>query len=169
MKLERVLIIGRSGSGKSFFARKLARLTGLPLFYLDMIWHRPDRRTVPREEFDARLEKILALERWIIDGNFQRTLARRLERCQVVFFFEIPLEDSLAGVESRLGKKRPDMPWIEHEFDEDFKRWIINFDKDVAPRMRETVARSNREIILFKSRAEADAWLKEYKEAGRPV
>ena len=72
--MNKVLVIGCPGAGKSTFSRKLAQKTGLQLHYLDMLWHRPDRTTVGREEFDENLQKILTTDQWIIDGNYLRTL-----------------------------------------------------------------------------------------------
>ena len=40
--MNKVAVIGCPGAGKSTFARRLAGITGLPLFYLDMLWHLPD-------------------------------------------------------------------------------------------------------------------------------
>ena len=60
--VERILVIGCPGAGKSSFARRLREITGLPLYYLDMIWHRLDRTTVAREEFDRRLEQMARYE-----------------------------------------------------------------------------------------------------------
>lgn len=157
--MRRALVIGCSGSGKSVFARKLAALAGLPLYYLDMLWHRPDRTTASRNEFDLALDRILAENSWIIDGNFQRTLARRLERCDTVFLFDLPLSDCLAGVESRIGRKRPDMPWVETGFDPDFRQWIVDFRKNRLPGIMELLAKADCRKIIFKSRWEADAYL----------
>ena len=39
-------IIGHTGSGKSTFARKLQQKTKLPLYYLDMLWHKSDKTNV---------------------------------------------------------------------------------------------------------------------------
>lgn len=157
--MRRALVIGCSGSGKSVFAGKLAALAGLPLYYLDMLWHRPDRTTASRNEFDLALDRILAENSWIIDGNFQRTLARRLERCDTVFLFDLPLSDCLAGVESRIGRKRPDMPWVETGFDPDFRQWIVDFRKNRLPGIMELLAKADCRKIIFKSRWEADAYL----------
>ena len=55
----KIMIIGSPGSGKSTFARKLRDKTGLPLFYLDMIKHKPDRTTISSEEFDKKLKEII--------------------------------------------------------------------------------------------------------------
>ena len=162
--LHRVLVIGCSGSGKSVFARRLAVITGLPLYYLDMIWHRADRTTVSRTKFDQELVEILARNRWIIDGNFQRTLAKRLECCDTVFLFDMPVEDCLAGVEARIGQKRPDMPWIETGFDPDFRQWIMNFRKDRLPGIMALLEKKECVKVIFKNRGEADEYLDNLRE-----
>ena len=157
--MRKALAIGCPGSGKSYFARKLSGLSGLPLCCLDMLWHRQDRTTASREEFDSELANILARDRWIIDGNFQRTLAWRLECCDTVFLFDLPLEDCLAGVESRIGSPRPDMPWMETEFDPDFRQWIIDFRTEKLPKIQQLLANASCDKIIFRSRQEADAYL----------
>lgn len=159
--MKRVLVIGSSGAGKSTFARKLRDTTGLPLYYLDMLWHKPDRSTVSREVFDARLEELLKQDRWILDGNFQRTLEARLTACDTVFLLDYPLDVCLAGVESRIGRAREEMPWIETEFDPEFKQWIIDFPQNKLPRIYELLERfrGRREIVIFHSREEADRYL----------
>ncbi len=72
--MQRVMIIGCPGSGKSTFARSLTAKTGLPLYYLDMMYWNPDRTIKPKEEFRAALRETVALPEWIIDGNYGSTL-----------------------------------------------------------------------------------------------
>ena len=57
--MQKVLVIGCPGGGKSTFARALRDSTGLPLYYLARIWHRPDGSNISRQAFDAQLEHIL--------------------------------------------------------------------------------------------------------------
>ena len=57
--LRKVIIIGCPGAGKSTFARILSDKTHLPLYYLDMLWHKPDRTTVERNIFDNKLKEIV--------------------------------------------------------------------------------------------------------------
>ena len=53
--MKKIIIIGCPGSGKSTFARKLSDITNIPLYHLDMIWHKPDKTTLTKEEFDEQL------------------------------------------------------------------------------------------------------------------
>ena len=168
--MQKVLIIGCPGAGKSTFARRLQSLTGLPLYYLDRLWHRPDRTNVTREAFDAALAGLLTRPAWIIDGNYSRTLPGRLEACDTVFFLDFPLEVCLAGVENRRGAQRPDMPWVEEELDAEFLQYILDFGQAQMPAIRAMLEayRGRRQIFTFHSRAEADAWLNALAVTLRP-
>ena len=156
--MKKVIVIGSPGAGKSTFSRKLRDKTGLPLFYLDMIWHKPDKTNITREEFHEKLEEIMEKDAWIIDGNYQRTLEIRLQTCDTVFFLDYPVEVCLEGASSRIGTEREDLPWVETEFDEEFRQWILDFPKDQIPVIYELLKKyeTEKEIIVFKSRDEAE-------------
>lgn len=152
----KVIVIGCPGAGKSTFSRRLKSETGLPLYYLDMLWHKPDKTTISRSEFDCRLKEILSKDKWIIDGNYSRTLAMRLEVCDTVFLLDLPIEECLAAAEARIGSPREDMPWIETEFDKEFKQWILNFPQRELPLIYEQLSRfgEGKSITIFRSRYE---------------
>ncbi len=157
--MKKVIVIGCPGSGKSTFSRRLRDKTGLPLFYLDMIWHKPDRSNVSRDAFDRQLNEILCKDTWIIDGNYLRTLPMRLEKCDTVFLLDFELDICLSGVYSRIGKQREDMPWIESELDEEFKQWIMDFHKDQLPVIYDLLeAYRNKTIVIFKNRSELEQY-----------
>lgn len=159
--MKRVIVIGCPGSCKTIFAEKLNKITGLPLHYLDAIWHKPDKTHIPREEFDRRLSEILATDEWIIDGEYGRTVEMRLKECDTVFLFDLPAEVCLQGVTNRLGKKRYEMPWIEKELDPEFEAYIKDFANDSLPRLYELIEKygTEKQVIIFKSRKEADDFL----------
>jgi adenylate kinase family enzyme len=156
--MKKILVIGCPGSGKSTFARFLSHKTDLPLYYLDRIWHLPDQTNVTIEEFEKQLKEIMSREQWIIDGNYLRTLEMRLVQCDTVFFLDFPLEVCLSGVESRIGKEREDMPWVETEFDSEFKQFILYFPQNKLPKIYALLEkyRENREIVIFKTRSELE-------------
>lgn len=157
----KAIVIGSPGAGKSTFARKLRDTTGLPLYYLDMLWHKPDQTTVTREVFDAQLKELLGQDRWIIDGNYQRTLELRLNACDTVFLLDLPLDVCLRGAQSRVGTKREDLPWIETEVDEEFRQSILDFPKTQLPQIYKLLKKyqSDKKIVIFHSHEEAERYL----------
>ena len=163
--MDKIIVIGCSGAGKSTFARELRDLTGLPLIYLDRLWHKEDRTTVTREEFDASLAEVLAGDKWIIDGNYSRTLETRLQHCDTVIFLNYPTELCLEGAAARIGTVREDLPWVEEDFDPEFRQWILDFSHDQMPRICELLKRYSAgvDVITFHSREEASDWLKTEK------
>ena len=159
--MKKVIVIGCPGSGKTTFAEKLREKKDLPLYYLDAIWHKPDRTHIAREEYDARLAEILALDSWIIDGNYSRTIERRMSACDTVFLFDLPVEVCLDGAISRIGKGRYDIPWIETELDPSFKKEIEEFPNKNLPTIYALIEKykDGKTVVVFKSREEADAFL----------
>ena len=161
--MQKIIVIGSPGAGKSTFVRKLRDKTGLPLHYLDTIWHRPDKTNITCDEFDSKLADILKTDEWIIDGNYGRTLEMRLKACDTVFLLDYPLDVCLAGAKERVGQKREEMPWIEEELDEEFRQWIEDFPNTQLPKIYQLLKqyKNGKQIYILHSRAEADAFLKE--------
>ena len=158
--MKRVIVIGCPGSGKSTFARALQTRTGLSLHYLDMLYWNADRTTVARDAFRARLNEILLQEEWIIDGNYSSTMELRMQACDTIFFLDYATEVCLAGILSRRGKARPDMPWVEIDEDTEFTAYVRDFQVNSCPQILSLLDRyADREIHVLKTREEADAYL----------
>lgn len=159
--MQKILVIGCPGAGKSTFARSLRDRTGLPLVYLDCLWHRPDGSHVTQEAFDGALQAQLARPQWIIDGNYLRTMEPRMAACDTIFFLDFPLEVCLAGAQSRVGTRHEDLPWVEERFDPEFRQWILDFGRDQLPRVYQLLEqyRPGREVHIFRSREQAACYL----------
>lgn len=137
--MERIMIIGCGGSGKSTLARQLGEKTGLPVVHLDKLFWRPGWEHISREEFDRLHRDALMGERWIIDGNFDRTMAERIKRCDTVVYLDFSRFACLMGVAKRIittyGKVRPDMgDGCPERFDMEFLRWVWNFNRNKRER-----------------------------------
>jgi adenylate kinase family enzyme len=165
-RMNKVIIIGCPGSGKSTFARDLRDITGLPLYYLDMYWYRSDKSNVSTKEFDSYIQKIVKSDRWIIDGTYQRTLQMRMMEADTIFLLDYPLDVCMSGVESRIGTEHEDLPWIETEFSEDFKKGIIDFHETQLPEIYCLIKKyqQTKQIIIFKSRSDADNFLQKLSD-----
>ena len=85
----------------------------------------------------------------------------RIQWCEAIFLLDSPVEECLVGAKSRIGKQRVDMPWIETEFDEEFKQWIMDFPKNELPIVYELLDRykGEKSIYVFYSRADIEDYL----------
>lgn len=163
--MKKTIVIGCPGSGKTTFSEKLNKQTGLPLYHLDAIWHKPDKTHIPREDFDRRISEIFATDSWIIDGNYNRTIETRMKECDTVFLFDLPTEVCLQGATERLGKERYDLPWLETELDPEFEGFIKDFANTSLPKIYGLIDKykEEKQIVIFKSHQEADDFLEKLK------
>ena len=158
--MNRVLVIGCPGSGKSTFSRALAEKTGLPLIHLDQLYWNADRTTVEKQVFRQRLKDALEGETWIIDGDYASTMELRLQRCDTVFFLDYPEEVCLSGVRDRVGKPRADLPWTETGVDAELIGVVRNYRRDKRPVVLKLLDRyADKEIHVLVSRREAAVFL----------
>ena len=159
--MKKIIVIGCPGSGKSTFSKSLHKITGIPLFHLDMMFWNADKTTVEKSVFLERLSKIIQKSEWIIDGNYGSTMELRLQECDTVIFLDYPLDVCLDGIKERRGKARSDMPWIEtDEEDVEFVEFIKNYNSQSRPQVMELLDRySYKNIFIFTNRTKADEFL----------
>ena len=163
--MKKVIVIGCPGSGKSTFSKALHNNTGIPLYHLDMMYWNSDKTTVEKSMFLERLSAVLEQDEWIIDGNYGSTMELRMAACDTVIFLDYPLDVCLDGIRERRGKPRSDMPWIETEEDAEFIEFIKNFNTKQKPQILALLEKySSKNIFVFTSREEADAFLHDGKE-----
>ena len=162
-KMKKIIVIGCPGSGKSTFSKKLNKITGIPLYHLDMIYWNEDRTKVPRHVFIKEMDSIIDKDSWIIDGNYESTMEKRMVACDTVIFLDYPTNVCISGIMERRGKTRSDMPWIEKsdEVDEEFLTWVNDYNIESRPLVMELLKKYNdKEIIIFTSRDDTNEYLK---------
>ena len=159
--MNKVIVIGCPGSGKSTFSRALSKKMNIPLYYLDMMFWNEDKTSVDRNVLIERLKGVFKKDSWIIDGNYGSTMELRIKECDTVVFLDYPIDVCIDGIKQRQGKPREDMPWIATEEDDsEFIEFIKNYNSQSRPKVMELINKySNKNIIIFENRAQADEFL----------
>jgi adenylate kinase family enzyme len=163
--MQRVLVIGCSGAGKSVFARKLGEATGLPVVHLDQIYWRAGWNEPDSSEWRQAAIKLVREPRWIQDGNYGSTLDMRLSYADTVFFFDTPRWTNLTGVLRRIwqhyGQTRPDLAdGCPERIDWSFLKYVWTFNHKQRPRTVASLRAFNGTLVTFRSRVEADTYLR---------
>ena len=163
--MERIMIIGCGGAGKSTLARQLGEKTGLPVVHLDKLFWKPGWVSLSREEFDLVHQEAISRERWIIDGNFDRTIPQRLSRCDTVLYLDFSRWACVMGVTKRVlttyGTVREDMgEGCPERFDLEFLKWVWDFNKNKRQKNYRLLEEAEGvEVIILKNRREVKRFL----------
>lgn len=160
---KKIIVLGNNGSGKSYFSKKLAEITGLPLIHLDLLYWKENWMHPSREEWAEIQRKLVANEQWIIDGMHVSTLEIRFREADAVFFLDIDLKTCLGAIKEREEEKRSDFPSFLDKNNgnfETFERGVLEFEEKRKPRIIELHNKyPSKDFIVFKTRKEIDDYL----------
>jgi len=102
--MKKVAVFGNAGGGKSTLARRIAELTGLPLFPLDIMQYRPGGK-IPHEEYLATHRELLKQEHWVIDGyGCTASSWERFDAADTLVYVDLPLHNHYWWVTKRFLK-----------------------------------------------------------------
>ncbi len=90
--MRRVVIFGRGGAGKSTLAQGLGEMLDLPVVELDKVYWRPDGRPIPAAVWHVIQKKLVAGEKWILDGDLGPgdVVERRLQAADTIIVLDLP-------------------------------------------------------------------------------
>ena len=162
--MQRVLVIGSPGAGKSTLATELARRTRLPLVHLDQHAWLPGWVELDRDQWKARVRELVAGERWIIDGNYGGSLAFRLTRADTVIDLDLPMwlcvARLLRRIASSYGRVRKDMAdGCPEQLDWGFVLYTARFPWTHRPRIDRILEFFSGKVIRLRSSAEVRRFL----------
>jgi len=129
--MKRVVILGRSASGKSTLARRLGKVTGLPVIELDKIFWQAGLIATPRERWILVQEKIVAEDQWIIEGDLGHydAVEVRLRAADTIILLDFSLlRCALQAI--RRSRERSDF-WF----------WLIAYRCQSLPILREAISK----------------------------
>lgn len=160
---KRVMVIGCSGGGKSTLSQALARHLKLDYQSIDRdVRWLPGWRERSKPEQLVILQRLVAAERWVMDGTNPSTFDLRLPRADLVIWMKLPRLICLRGVMSRWirnwGRTRPEMaPGCPEKVDWDFLRYIWTFERVFTPKVIAALDAHgpHTPILIVKSREES--------------
>ena len=138
--MKRVLVIGCGGAGKSTLARRMGKVLGLPVIFLDKHFWKPGWVETPQGEWVEILKRLVARDAWIMDGSYTATLEMRATAADTIVFVDTArwrcIVRALRRVLRYRGKTRPDLPeGCPEGFDWQFLMWIWSYRKRSRPKI----------------------------------
>lgn len=162
--MQRVLVIGPCGAGKSTLAKTLGLKLALPVFHMDQLNWRRGWVESSKDEIREKLGFIVASDRWLIDGTYGGTLTERLERADTVVYLDYPIHLCVTRLLKRIwtyrGRSRPDMPeGCPERFDLGFLFYLMRWNSGPRIRMETKLKGHEHKVIRLNGPDELKIWL----------
>ena len=149
--MNRVVVVGRGGSGKSTFSHRLGSVTGLPVVELDKLYWDESLNALTPDEWRTRQSRFAAEATWIMDGDLGPldVLGPRLMRADTVVILDPPVAICLWRA-LRRGRRRFDF-WL----------WVLRWRRTYRPRIIEDIRRyaSGVETVTLSSERDINSFL----------
>ncbi len=163
----RISIIGGSGSGKSTLANILSKELNIPVIHLDSINYNANWTQRDKNERDVIISSKANEEKWIIDGNYNKTLKERLNRADLIIWLDYSTFAHIKGVCKRIlknyNKEKPDVPGCKERINCTFLRYVVTYNKKKRPKVLELLRDiSEEKTLIFKRQKDLNKWLKNY-------
>jgi adenylate kinase family enzyme len=189
MALDRIVIVGKSGAGKTTLATTLADKLHLTNVELDAISWQANWVNTPRPLMRERTDEALpATGRWVADGNYGRSVRDIVwERADTLIWLDYPLRVALWRVLRRTigrilkrtelwnGNKETFRHHLTTNMNENLFAWTIRMHthhrRDFPPFFEQPEYR-HLNVLRFRTPKETEAWLRELqneKDAGSQV
>ena len=112
--MQRVLVVGISGSGKSWLATRLGEVLGLPTVHLDSIFWNDNWTEAPSDVVETEIQAALDKDRWVMEGYIEPLGSDRVRRAEQVVYIDCSGLQAAMGVVQRWLRHRrvarPEMP-----------------------------------------------------------
>jgi adenylate kinase family enzyme len=88
--MQRILVTGCCGAGKSTFSKKLQSILKLELIHLDQYYHKPNWEKPEKAEWEKTVNSLVQKPSWIMDGNFSGTMDVRIKSADTIIYLDYP-------------------------------------------------------------------------------
>jgi len=90
--MNKVVVFGKQpGGGKSTLSRKLATVTGIKLYALDLIEYRKNGERVSADEYSKKHADLINTDNWIIEGlGTLESFWLRIDAADTLIYVDLP-------------------------------------------------------------------------------
>ncbi len=164
---DKISIIGGSGSGKSTLANILSESMKIPVIHLDAINYKSNWIQVDKVERDKIISEKSNEDKWIIDGNYNKTLKERLIKSDLIIWLDYSSYTQIKGVVKRIAqnynKERSEIPGCKERINLKFIKYVATYNKVKRPEMLEILKDIPEDkLLIFKKQKDLNNWLKKY-------
>ena len=164
--MQKILVIGCGGAGKTTFSKRLGARLGIPVLHLDSYFWKPGWEAMESSEWRNQVDQLIQTPSWIMDGNYGGTLKPRIEACDTIIFLDMPRWRCLSNVIKRRiqfsGTNRPEMTKGNTErLNMAFLYWIWTYNRRRRPGIMERLnaVTNHKHVIILRSYKEVQAFL----------
>ena len=172
-KMQRVVVVGCGGAGKSTFTREFHKITKLPLVHLDAEYWHPNWTEPDKILWVKKVRELIGRDKWVMDGNFYNSMDVRFERADTIIFLDLGTFVCIKNVFKRIimswfdSGYRADLPkGCKECFDLKFLLYVISFN---IKKRKKIIAKlnnlKNKNIVDIKNHSEAKEYLKKLKSS----
>lgn len=167
--MQRILVIGCGGAGKSTLAQRLGANLQLPVIHLDAHYWRPGWVEPSKSEWATTVSELLTTDAWIMDGNYSGSLAARLAACDSVIFIDLPRWLCIWRVLQRAlryrGTTRPDMgEGCPERLELSFLKWVWDYPRRTRPGLEVLLtssAAAGKPVVRLRSAREVECFVQQ--------
>ena len=165
-KLQKILVIGCCGAGKSTFSKKLHSILNLEIIHLDQYYHKPNWEEAEEDEWKKIVNSLVQKPSWIMDGNYGGTFDVRFKEADTIIYLDYSTILCFWRVIRRIvkhhGKVRPDMPeGCKERFDLEFLYFVLTFNRKFRKGIIQklNLVKDEKKVQVFKTDKQADKFL----------
>ena len=163
----RISIVGGSGSGKSTLCNLLSQELNLPAIHLDSINFNANWVEIDKSERDKIILEKSCEDKWIIDGNYSKTLNERLNKADLIIWLDYSTFMQLKGVLKRFfkthHKERPEIPGCKERLNFTFMKYVATYNKNKRHIIEDNLKNIPKDkVLIFKKQKDLNKWLKEF-------
>ena len=169
--MQRILVIGGCGAGKSTFSKKLQSILKLELIHLDQYYHKPNWEEPKSGEWDKIVHTLVQKPSWIMDGNYSRTMDVRIKSADTIIYLDYPTLKCFWRVIIRIlkyhGVARSDMAnGCKEQFDLEFLHFVatFNYKNRIGIINKLNLIKNKKKVYILKTDKQADKFLAQISE-----